>query len=382
MTDVVVAGGGIGGLAATIALRHTGVDAAVYEQADEHREIGAGLTLWTNASRALDALGIGSAIKRITRPLDVIETRNTGGRVLSVLRLDRLHEQLGATSVGIHRRELLGALADALPRERIHTGARLERVEQEAGRARAHFGDGREAEADVLVGADGIFSTVRSQVLSQPPPKYGGYVVWRGVVQADMPADWPPHSSVRTISRDQHFGVVELTRGRYFWFATRNQPKDEPERGGRRATLLRLFGKWHDPIPQLLERTPEQEMLRHALYRMRPLRRWSDRRVTLLGDAAHPMAPSLGQGACQALEDAVVLGHEFASAAPLAAIANYERKRKPRATSIVRWSRFFAAQEQLRNPMLAAGRDLGTWLTPDAIGARMFRRFLVFEPPS
>ena len=382
MTRALVVGGGIGGLAAAIALRKAGVDTVVFEQADELREIGAGLSLWTNGYKALEELGLGAEIAEITTPLDVIETRNTKGRVLSTLPLAGVHDRLGAPSAGIHRRELLRALSSALGDSGIHTGARLTSLEQHADRVTAHFSEGRTEEGDVIVGADGIFSAVRGQTSPATPPTYGGYVVWRGVAEMDMPVEWPRDASVRTISRDQHFGVVALTEGRYFWYATRNQARDEAESPGRKAALLSHFGSWHRPIPDLLEATPEQEMLRHSLYRMKPLRSWSDRRATLLGDAAHPMAPSLGQGACQALEDAVVLGRAFARHGDdvEAAIAAYERARRPRATSIVRWSRFFAAQEQLRNPLLAAARDLQTALTPRPVGVSLFRRFLTFDP--
>ena len=381
MPRVLIVGGGIGGLAAAIALDRAGADVEVFEQADELREIGAGVSLWTNAMKALDALGIGDAVRDITSPLEVIETRDSKGRVLSTLPLAKVHERLGRESAGIHRRELLAALAAAVPRDRIHTGARFERLDQDGHGVTAYFADGRTERGDALVGADGVFSAVRSHCLCSPPPRYGGYVVWRGVVEAPVPAGWPRNASVRTFSRDRHFGIIELTAGRYFWYATRNQPKDEPERGGRKRTLLDQFGHWHAPIQQLLEGTAEEAMLRHHLYAMRPLRTWTRTRVTLLGDAAHPMTPSLGQGACQALEDAVVLGDAFRTMDLLDALRSYERRRRRRATSIVRWSAFFAAQEQLRNPILTAIRDVQTALTPPALGARFFERFLRFDPP-
>ena len=378
-----VIGGGIGGLSAAIALARAGYQPVVYEQAPELREIGAGVAIWSNAYRALQALGLGESLTELTSPLVSVETRQKSGRVLQSMPIAELDAKSGAPSVGFHRRELLSMLAEPIPEGDVVTGARFEALHQDEHGVTARFQDGSEARGELLVGADGIFSAVRSQVVGEVPVDYGGYVVWRGVAEVSPPAGWPRHASVRTLSRDQHFGIVELSRGRYFWYATRNQPADEPEPGGRKDTLRKLFADWHQPIPQMLEATPEEEMLRHGLYRIRTLRRWTDRRVTLLGDAAHPMAPSLGQGACQAIEDAVVLGHCVgASADPASALAMYEQRRLPRARSVVRWSRFFAATEQFTNPVICAARDLQTATVPKALALRIWRPFVTFDPQS
>ena len=378
-----VIGGGIGGLSAAIAIARAGYEPVVYEQADELREIGAGVAIWSNAYRALEALGLGDSLAAVTSPLTSVETRRKDGRVLQSMPIGELDSKSGAPSVGFHRRELLSLLADQISPDAIVTGARFETLHQDENGVTARFQDGREDRGDILIGADGIFSAVRSQILGDVAVDYGGYVVWRGVGEFEPATTYPRHASVRSLSRDQHFGIVELSRNRFFWYATRNQPHDDPEPGGRKETLRRLFSDWHDPIPAVLEATPEEEMLRHGLFRIRTLRSWTDRRVTLLGDAAHPMAPSLGQGACQAIEDGVVIGHCLgANADPKAALADYERKRLPRARSVVRWSRFFAATEQFRNPVICAARDLQTALTPKTVALRLWRPFVTFEPPS
>lgn len=378
-----VIGGGIGGLSAAIAVARAGYQPVVYEQAPELREIGAGVAIWSNAYRALQALGAGGSLAELTSPLTSIETRRKNGRILQSMPIGELGDRVGAPSVGFHRRELQSMLAEMVPRDAVMTGARFETLHQDEDGLTARFDDGSEARGEVLIGADGIFSAVRSQVVGDVSVDYGGYAVWRGIAEPILPTGWPRNAFVRTLGRDQHFGIGRLTRGRFFWYATRNQPRDEPEPGGRKETLRRLFADWHEPIPHLIEKTSEEEMLRHGLFRIRPLRTWTDRRVTLLGDAAHPMAPSLGQGACQAIEDAVVLGHCLAeSTEPVTALATYERLRLPRARSIVRWSRFFAATEQFTNPVICAARDLQTATVPKALALRVWRPFVTFEPPS
>lgn len=378
-----VIGGGIGGLTAAIALRRAGIEAHVFERAPQLREIGAGLTVWPNGSKVLARIRLRDAMSRITSPLDVIETRLIDGKVLQRIPISKLNRRLGHASVGFHRKELLQLLADASPDRCVHTGAEFQSLEQRSHGVVATLADGRVIRGDVLIGADGIFSAVRKDLFPDEDPDYAGYVCWRGVAELEPPPGWPPNSSVRTMGREKHFGIVQLTAGRYFWYATRDEPEDEPEYGGRKETLLRHFGSWHDPIPQILEATPEEDMLRHGIYEMRPLKAWGKGCVTLIGDAAHPMTPSLGMGACQAMEDAIVLAHYAAKEEPLAkALRSYERHRRRRAHLMVRGSHWLARTEQFKSGLMCHSRDLGTRLLPELVSLWINERSFSFELPA
>jgi FAD-dependent urate hydroxylase len=352
-----IIGGGIGGLSAGIALSRAGIEARVFEQADELTE----------------------GIARCTSPLEVMQTRTPSGRLLAEVDVSALNSKLGYDSVGVHRGEFLQLLLSAIPDASISTGARLERFEEADDRCVAWFADGHRETGDVLIGADGIFSTVRTQLFPEAGASYAGYVCWRGVTHFDPPTGWPPNSSVRTLGRGLHFGLVLLTPGRYFWYATHNEALDEPEPGGRKATLLRHFGSWHDPIPAALEETPVESMLRHGVYDLRPFKRWGRGRVTLLGDAAHPMRPSLGMGACQALEDAAVLAHDLAREDIIPALRAYERHRARRARMVVRASNYLASTEQRENPLMCRWRDLNARLVPEAVTRRVTEALFRFE---
>jgi 2-polyprenyl-6-methoxyphenol hydroxylase-like FAD-dependent oxidoreductase len=204
----------------------------------------------------------------------------------------------------LHRAELLDALHRAAGPDVVRLGARCVGLVQDAMAVTARFEDGREARGDLLIGADGLRSAVRSVLFGTDPPRYGGYSAWRAVTRFD-PARLTPGE---TWGRGRRFGQWGMTGGRAYWYATESVPAgqgDPPE--GRKQGLLALFCGWHEPVEDLIEATDESAILRNDVYDRPALHRWSVGRATLLGDAAHPMTPDMGQGACQAIEDAVIL---------------------------------------------------------------------------
>jgi 2-polyprenyl-6-methoxyphenol hydroxylase-like FAD-dependent oxidoreductase len=383
MTTAAIVGGGIGGLATAIALSNAGLQVDVYEQAPELAEIGAGLSLWANATQALSELGLGDELRESMTPLDSIESRVPHGRVLHRVELGPLHRRLGYVSAAIHRAELLQLLVNRLPQTALSTGNRLQRLSvDERFEPVLNLEDGRRVTADLVIGADGLFSTVRQQLQPASVPRYAGYATWRGIAEIDRPPDWPRMALVRTLGRGEYFGLGEISAGRYLWYATKNRSLDDAEPGGRKATVLRHFGKWHRPIPDLVEATPEKSILLHPVYKMSSLKRWTHGRITLLGDAAHPIEPSLGMGACLAIEDAVVLGACLTRQTGFEeALALYERVRRPRATRIVRWSQRLAFSEQVTNRGICLTRDLGTRLLPPALTRVLATRAFDFAIP-
>lgn len=365
----IIIGAGIGGLAAAIGLRRAGIEVAVYEQAGRLGEVGAGITLWPNAIKALRQLGLGQAI----RAIGVLEgqggIRTSGGRLLASGAARDLEREFGAPTLAMHRAELHATLLGALGAGHVRLGARCLGFEQDAQCVSARFADGSSATADLLVGADGLRSAVREQLHGPQPPRYAGYTAWRAVVPFDH-ARLLPGESWGTGAR---FGQVPLSDGRVYWFATRNTRPGQHSPDGELAELLRLFGGWHAPIPALIAATPAGDILRHDLFDRPPLRSWGAGRVTLLGDAAHPMTPNLGQGACQAIEDAVALMKRLAVGGdPSAALRAYEADRQPRTAQIMRQSRQIGAVGQWQGPLSVAARNL----LMRALGPRLQARSL------
>src|SRR5579859_7212113 len=335
----IIIGAGPGGLAAAIALRQVGIAVKVFEAAQELRPIGAGLTLWTNAVKATDQLGLTAAIQARAGGEVGGEIRSWRGPVLARIPATMLARTFGAANIAIHRAELQAAMLDVLDVGIVETGARCLSFAQDADEVRVQLADGREVRGDLLIGADGIHSVVREQLFGISSLRYAGYTAWRGVTHVPDAA-FPPGRGFLTLGPGGHMGFVHIGPSQVYWFAALNAAaggQDAP-RGGRHAVLAH-FGGWHGPIRAIVAATAEAAILRTDLYDRPPILRWTAGRVTLLGDAAHPMTPNLGQGACQALEDAVVLARCLQARDDIpAALGRYETARIPRTTAVVNTS--------------------------------------------
>ncbi len=360
----IVVGGGIAGLASAIGLRERGWDVEVLEQAPAFGEVGAGLSLWPNALSALDALGVGAVVREQSVLDGAAGIRDEHGRWLSRTDVAAIRERFGEVAM-VHRATLLDVLRSALPDEVLTPGTTVDHVSPD-GQVRT--GD-RELRADLVVGADGLRSTVRHAVWADAPaPRYAGYTAWRFVT--GRPVDVGPGSE--SWGRGERFGFATLSDGRVYCFATANVP--EGTDGGDLAALRRRFADWHDPVPMLLEEADDADLLHHDLYDLPPLSSYVEGRVALVGDAAHAMTPNLGQGACQALEDAVVLARCGGD------LAAYDAERRPRATMISKRSARIGRLAQLEARPAVALRDLVVRATPSSSFLRSLAPVLDWRP--
>jgi 2-polyprenyl-6-methoxyphenol hydroxylase-like FAD-dependent oxidoreductase len=372
----IIIGAGIGGLAAAIGLRRAGLDVAVYERAAALAEVGAGITLWPNAIKALRQLGLDDAI----RAIGVLEgqggIRTPRGMLLASGAAADLEREFGAPTLAMHRADLHAALLEALGAEHVRLGTPCVGFDQGARSVTARFAGGISDSADLLIGADGLRSAVRAQLHGDQPPRYAGYTAWRAV----LPFDHARLVAGETWGAGARFGQVPLGDGRVYWFATENTRAGERSPDGEKAALLRLFRGWHAPIEQLIAATPESDILRHDIFDRPPLRRWGAGRITLLGDAAHAMTPNLGQGACQAIEDAVVLMKQLGAGGDVpAALRAYEAARAPRTARLVRQSRQIGDVGQWQGPLSVAARDLLLRLLGPRLQARQLAPVVGYE---
>lgn len=371
---IVIIGGGIGGLTAALALRREGFEPAVYERAPALLEVGAAIAVWPNAFRVLERLGLGETV------------RARAGRIRSVRWLGRegreynhfAFPETGAPAVALHRADLQTALLRSLPPESVHLGKTFMGFEETGNEVRALFDDGSEVACDLLVGADGLHSRVRARLLGDGEPVYRGYTVWRGVARLEHAA-LPAGTASEIYGRGQRFGVGPVGLGRTGWWATANEPEAAAESASEHAPkLLRLFEGWCAPVRELIAATPSDTILRNAAYDRPTAARWGKGRVTMLGDAAHPMTPNLGQGGCVAVEDAAVLARCLAKYEdPHNALLIYESRRRARAARVVSYSRRYGAfgQWQSRAATRLRARLLSS--VPESVGSRLLS--LVFD---
>lgn len=332
-----VAGGGIGGLSAALSLLAAGFDVQVYERAAALGEVGAGVQISPNASRVLHGLGLAGELARTgVRPLALHQRRWDDGRTLLRTPLGApLEERFGFPHYQMHRADLLAALAAAIPAERVHLGHRLDGFDDHGDRVRLHFAGGAGAEVDVLVGADGIHSDVRRLLSGAERARFTGCVAYRGLIPAErLRARQIEVTAQVWMGPGRHFVHYYVGGGRLLNFVaiverdtwTRESWTDR----GQVSDALADFAGWHPQVRGILEAV--EETFVWALFDRPPLDRWSYGRVTLLGDACHPMLPFMAQGAAQAIEDGATLAACLATADdPRAALRDYQALRLPRA---------------------------------------------------
>ncbi|MFE6819527.1 FAD-dependent monooxygenase [Streptomyces sp. NPDC057677] len=378
----VVVGGGIGGLAAAIGLHRIGWQVTVLERTSTLEDAGAGISLAANGLRALDALGVGGPVREASRGQYSGGTRTPRGGRLTRMDGAALEEAVGTPIMGIPRSALHRLLRASLPAGTLVNDRAADRVEQ-TGPATVRVGSGATVlEADLVVAADGIGSTIRSRLFPHHPgPVHSGQTVLRAItahavdLRTDFELAW---------GRGAEFGHIAFPDGTAEWHAVLTLP------AGTRfpdllAELRRRFRTWHDPIPALLDATRPEAVLHDDVNELRtPLPSYTAGRIVLLGDAAHAMTPHLGQGACQALEDAVVLTAALGTECTVeAALARYDAERRPRSQAVAGAARQAGKLgQQLSHPVAVTLRNTAMRLTPSRVATRMVLRHHAWAPPS
>ncbi|MEU6234299.1 FAD-dependent monooxygenase [Kitasatospora sp. NPDC047058] len=403
--QAIVIGGGIGGLTAALALHRQGVPVTVHERAASLEPVGAGLALAPNALRALDRLGVGDRLRALATPHPAVGVRHPSGRWLARTGTAAFEAHFGDTIAAVARAEVIDALVDALPAGTVRTGSAAELVDPgdagdpgAAGDPGSPGSPGRpgrpavvrtadgEATAGLVVAADGIRSASRGLLFPHHPgPRYSGFTTWRTIVATPGRL---PAAAGEVWGRGRLAGIVPLARDRVYLYGAALAPAGaRAADGDERAELLRHYGTWCAPVPELLAAADPARVLRHDVWELAdPLPAHHRGRVALLGDAAHAMCPFQGQGACQAVEDAVVLAAGVGPGAdPAAGLPGYTAARLPRTTGIVTGSRRVGALIARRSPAAVLLRDTAlavAGLLPDRVLLGRANATYDWQPPA
>jgi len=363
---VLIVGGGPGGLAAAAALKRIGVDCAVFERAAELHEVGAGLSLWSNAMTALARIGLADAVIARGTVLERALTLTADGRVLSNLDLGDIGQRIGQPSACVHRADLQQVLAKAAG---PILGSECTSISEDADGVTVHLADGRNERGALAIGADGSRSAVRAQLHGPQEPQRAGYLAYRGMARCELPES-PPDRSRLLLGPGAQAGLFPCGGGRVYWFAT--APSAAPPPNGPavnlKAEAQEQFRTWLPLLREVIAATPATAVMRHDITDLPHVWPWGRGRLSLLGDAAHATTPNLGQGACQALEDAVALADSIKrNGVRPEALRDYEQSRRQRTERIVRLSRSSGKMLQWKNP-------IAVWLRNRAMASRIGQR--------
>jgi 2-polyprenyl-6-methoxyphenol hydroxylase-like FAD-dependent oxidoreductase len=366
---VLIAGGGIGGMALAAALERVGIPYLLLERADRLGEVGSGLGVLPGAVQALTELGAAEDDLGEAAPFRTFRIASASGRDLVEVDFERVFRATGHRGYVMRRSRLHELLVGLVDPSCIRLGAEVGRVETVSGRAVVELRDSERIEADLLVGADGLLSVVREHVLGDGAPRYAGETIFRGIAEHELER---PELSRELFGLGHRAAYYALGPGRVYWWASAPLAAGTviPE-GSRRDYLGETFEGWPFGIPEVHRDTPEASILQNDVFDRRPARRWHRGTAVLLGDAAHPTTPNLGQGACLAIEDGLVLARSIRDAGGAEeAFTRFHRERARRAARTVRLSRLWGEAGQWTSPALVWGRDTALRLTPSAVFQR------------
>jgi 2-polyprenyl-6-methoxyphenol hydroxylase-like FAD-dependent oxidoreductase len=370
--SIAIVGGGIGGLTTAIALRRKGYEVTVYEAAESFKNVGAGIVLAGNAMKALQTIGIDREIIDAGRKLKRFAIRNPSGTYLSTTEADKINRKYGlVNTLSLHRAELHKILLSFIEPGIVHQSKTCTGFEQTDEGTRLFFADGTYSDVQFVIAADGIHSVFRKKFLPDSVLRYSGYTCWRAVI--DVPG-LNIDEATETWGRGKRFGVVPLTRNRIYWYATLDSKPAIQASPVSIEDLRNIYAGFHDPVPSILKMTREEQLIHGDISDFKPITQYAFGNIVLIGDAAHATTPNLGQGACMAIEDAVVLANALvAQGEPVPAFRLFEKLRLERNTRVVNASWSLGKLSQVSNPVLASLRNAAIRLTPESVAERQMK---------
>ncbi len=369
--DVIIIGGGIGGLATAVGLHKLGIKAHVYERASRFKPLGTGIGIGSNAMLALNELGVAKDILKTGMPLYEQRFLNGQSEIMNTIDFTLLKEKFGEENIAIERSDLHHALLAAIDSKYVHFNKKVTHFNQTDTSVTVNFSDATSITADYVIAADGIHSTFRQTLIHNSPPRYAGYTCWRGIVK--IKGDVEAHISSEAWSKDGRFGWAPLYNGYAYWFACINSKKnDEYYKSFDQSSVANYFSHYSPVVERLISETPDEYFLHHDIYDIKPLNNFVFNRICLLGDAAHATTPNMGQGAGQSIEDAYELMNALKNTSQMKdALIIYNAKRVPKTKQVINISRQIGWAAQWDKRFLINFRDTVFPLIPTSL---LFKR--------
>ena len=369
---ITIIGGGIAGLTTALALNKIGIKPTIFEKAQTIKAIGAGLVLAANAIKAFQKLDISDEVIKCGRLIPSFTLYDQKGNPITKTDSKAIGEKYGVDNFTIHRTELHKLLLSKISSDSIHTNKCAVDIEQTNSSVIIKFQDGSFHETNFLIIADGIHSLIRKKLLPNTEPRYSGYTCWRSVIDN---INLNLTETSETWGTAGRFGIVPLVDNKIYWFACVNAPQNNNAmKQYKVADLQNHFKDFHEPIPTLLRQTKDENLIWNDIIDLKPISRYAFDNIVLIGDAAHATTPNLGQGACQAIEDAIILADELKNNSDVKIVfKQFEQRRIKRTHYIVNKSWTVGKVAQVENKTMASLRNFVFRLLPASLNERLLK---------
>lgn len=366
MTETVnIIGAGIGGLTTALTLKQKGLNVQLFESAAEIKPVGAGIIIANNAMQVFQKLGIQDKIEKAGNKISYMKITDTQLKEISVVDLTEYENKYGVHNIAIHRGDLQKILAEQIGFDSINLSKRLSKIEKPET-FKLTFEDNTTIESKLVIGADGLKSVVRNQLFEENTLRKANQICWRGICEIDLPIKYQNELN-EAWGKGKRFGFVKISDKKVYWYALKNSKNTNPNH----VNLAELFMEFHSDILQIISATKKDQIIVSDIIDLKPIKKWQNQNVCLIGDAAHATTPNLGQGACQAIEDAYILGKLLDNGM---AIENtfevYEKLRRKKAHNIVNTSWTVGKMAHIENRIAIGLRNFAMKNMPKSANKR------------
>jgi len=372
-----IIGAGIGGLTTAIALEQKGIKTRVFEQAEQIKPVGAGIILASNAMQVYEKLGLRKQIEANGHHVSSINIREANLSPISTVDLSFFEQKHNVRNIAIHRGILQQILINELKSTEIHLNHRLKRVEGNNDGYALSFENGNEIQSSTIIGADGLNSMVREKLFPNNTIRNAKQICWRGVTDFNLPLQYKNELNEAWGKLDR-YGFVHIGENKVYWYALKSFKNNIDE--FPLADIETYFSDYHPVVKEIIAATKKEQIYTAEILDLKPTKIWHKEKVCLIGDAAHAATPNMGQGACQAIEDAYVLSECLDKYDAKNAIKEFQKIRLPKAHQVVKGSWMIGKISYLSNPILIGFRNQMMRLTPSSINRK--QSAFIFQIPN